>query len=145
MPSDLPSAIFEREMLVYVAGSTKDIERVQHVQRHCTDRGWLIAFDWTRAEGNMPDGVWDNWPELGAEIAEREVNACSSADLTILLSPAGGLGCWIEMGCTLAAGGEVWVVEPYRDSVFWQHPLVRRFDTFDALMATLTEPMADAA
>jgi hypothetical protein len=134
----LPSQSTRR---VYVAGSTRDVERVNYVQRLVTDRGWQITFDWTGAEGEIrTDGSWDTVPDAGARIASREVDACRTADLTILLFPpqGGGLGCWIEMGATLAAGGEVWVVEPGRDSVFWQHPNVRRFAT----LAELDEEMA---
>jgi hypothetical protein len=110
-------------MRVYVAGSTRDVERVNRVQALVRSAGWEITFDWTGAEGE------DTVPERGAAIASREIEACVTADLTILLFPplGGGLGCWIEMGATLGAGGEVWVVDPGRDSVFWQHPRVRRF------------------
>lgn len=115
---------------VYVAGSTRDVERVNLVQRLVRGAGWEITFDWTGAEGEIrTDGSWDTVPEKGAEIATREIEACRTADLTILLFPptGGGLGCWIEMGATLASGGEVWIIEPARDSVFWQHPNVHRF------------------
>ena len=72
--------------------------------------GWAITFDWTGAEGEIrTDGSWDSASEKGADIAEREIQACRDADLTILLFPpqGGGLGCWIEMGATLASGGDV--------------------------------------
>lgn len=125
---------------VYVAGSTSDVERINYVQGLVRGAGWGITFDWTGAEGEIrTDGSWDTVPDKGAEIASREIDACRRADLTILLFPpkGGGLGCWIEMGATLAAGGEVWVVEPGRDSVFWQHPKVRRFRSIEALSAAL--------
>lgn len=126
---------------VYVAGSTRDVERINYVQRLVLDAGWSITFDWTGAEGEIrTDGSWDTVPEKGAEIASREIDACRNADLTILLFPpsGGGLGCWIEMGATLAAGGAVWVVEPGRDSVFWQHPRVRRFADLNDLRTAIS-------
>lgn len=125
---------------VYVAGSTSDVERVNYVQEMVLNAGWGITFDWTGAEGEIrTDGSWDTASDKGAEIASREIDACRRADLTILLFPpnGGGLGCWIEMGATLSSGGEVWVVEPGRDSVFWQHPKVRRFRSIEALAAAL--------
>lgn len=123
---------------VYVAGSTRDVERINRVQEAVRRRGWEITFDWTRAEVRTDDS-WDTVPEQGARIAEQEIEACRAADLTILLFPpnGGGLGCWIEMGATLANGGAVWVVEPSRDSVFWQHPRVQRFATFGDLLDEL--------
>lgn len=119
-------------MLVYIAGSTRDIDRVHTVQNHVRGAGHLITFDWTGVEGEIrTDGSWDTVPEKGAEIASREIEACTTADLTIVLFPRtrGGLGCWIEMGAALAGDGDVWVVAPQRDSVFWQHAKVTRFDT----------------
>lgn len=114
----------------YVAGGTADVKRVNAVQEIARTAGYTITFDWTGAEGEIrTDGSWDMVPERGAEIATREIEACATADLTIVLCPplGKGLGCWIEMGATLAGGGEVWCIAPARDSVFWQHPRVRRF------------------
>lgn len=114
---------------VYVAGSTRDVERVRAVQDIVHAFGGRITFDWTGAEGEIrTDGSWDTVPERGAQIAQREIAACRDADLVILLFPptGGGLGCWIEMGAALASGAEVWLIEPGRDSVFWQHPAVTR-------------------
>ena len=127
-------------MRVYVAGSTSDVKRVNVVQRHVRAVGWTITFDWTGAEGEIrTDGSWDTVPERGATIAVREIESCRIADLTIVLCPPAGLGCWIEMGATLATGGAVWVVEPHRDSVFWQHPNVRRFGTLGAVLDALED------
>lgn len=113
---------------VYVAGGTRDVRRVNVIQDWCRNVGWTITFDWTGAEGEIrTDGSWDTVPDRGATIATREIAACTAADLTIVMCPPTGLDCWIEMGATLATGGEVWVVSPHRDSVFWQHPRVRRF------------------
>lgn len=126
-------------MRVYVAGSTRDVERVNGIQDAVRASGHEITFDWTGAEGEIrTDGSWDTAPEAGARIAQREVEASRAADLTILLYPpgGGGLGCWIEMGATLAGGGEVWVVEPARDSVFWQHPNVTIFSSVTNLLRT---------
>lgn len=119
-------------MKVYVAGSTRDIERVQMVQGWARSAGDTITFDWIGAEGEIRT-------EAGARIAQRKVQACVEADLLILLFPpnGGGLGCWIEMGAALASGADVWVVEPQRDSVFWQHPLVRRFSRIQDLCNVL--------
>jgi hypothetical protein len=135
-------------MRTYVAGSTRDVERVRGVQDAARAFGHEITFDWTGSEGEIrADGSWDSASEAGARIAQREVAACVTADLTILLFPptGGGLGCWIEMGATLAGGGEVWVLEPGRDSVFWQHPRVRRFPSMKHLMGALAETIEVSA
>lgn len=113
-------------MKVYVAGSTKEVDRVKKVQEVVRNKGWDITFDWTGAEGEIK--TKRPWVK-GAQIARNEIQACQDADLTILLCPvvSTGLGCWIELGATLASGHEVWIVEPQKDSVFWEHPDVREF------------------
>lgn len=140
---------------VYVAGSTRDVGRVNLVQNMVRALGWRITFDWTGPDGEICNprggadfqntaGGWAEAPDKGAEISTREIKACRDADLTILLFPpqGGGLGCWIEMGATLASGGTVWVVEPGRDSVFWMHPNVRIFDTLADVAAELASQEA---
>lgn len=129
-------------MKVYVAGSTRDLDRVRSVQNLARSLNHEITFDWTGSEGEIRiDGSWDVAHETGSRVAQTEIAACLSADLTILLFPpnGGGLGCWIEMGASLASGSQVWVVSPGRDSVFWQHPLVSRFSTLEDLSHMLTE------
>jgi len=110
------------------------------VQDIVRDLGYTITFDWTGPEDEIrTDGSWDAASDRGAEIALREIQACRDADLIILLYPpnGGGLGCWIEVGAGLASGSEVYVVGAKRDSVFWQHPAVMRFDSVDDLAVQL--------
>lgn len=121
---------------VYVAGSTKEIPRVKKVQDFVRGKGWNITFDWTGAAGEIKtERPWVK----GAEISTNEIRACQDADLTIVLCPvvSTGLGCWIELGATLASDKKVWIVEPQKDSVFWEHPDVREFvseaDLFEAI------------
>lgn len=118
-------------MMIYVAGSTKDVFRVKVVQRMARRLGHSITFDWTGAEGEVRgDGSWPDHPIRGSEISRREIAACCEADVTIrlCLPNSDSIGGWIEAGATLGAGGELWVVQPPRDSVFWQHPRVHMFD-----------------
>lgn len=125
---------------VYVAGSTGEIDRVNLVQHLVSEAGNEITFDWTGAEGTIiTDGSWDSHSVIGSKVSSREIKACQDADLTIVVSPKNkpGLGCWIEMGATLASGGQVWVIDPQRDSVFWQHPNVTRFDTINDVESAL--------
>lgn len=123
---------------VYVAGSTKEVERVRRVLESARDLGWYITFDWTGVEGEIKTtGPW----ERGAEIAQNEIKACQDADLVILLAPkvSTGLGCWIEVGAALASDTEVWVVEPGKESVFWEHPFVTKVPTLADLYRRMIE------
>jgi hypothetical protein len=126
-------------MKVYVAGSTKEIERVRDMQKSVRDKGWDIILDWTKwIEGET--GI-EGPLERGSEIAIREISACQNADLTILLCPivSSGLGCWIEVGAALASGNEVWIIEPRKDSVFWNHPAVTYFYDMIEVYKTMLE------
>lgn len=127
-------------MKVYVAGSTKEVERVKKTQDIIRKKGWTITFDWTGADGEIrTDGSWDENSPKGEDISLKEIKACKEADLIILLAPkvSSGLGCWIEVGAGLASGTKVWVVEPMKDSVFWQHPQVARIASDDELHTRL--------
>ena len=128
-------------MKVYVAGSTKEVPRVQRVQQAVRDASLEIAFDWTGAEGMIrtQDQPWDEVHDHGVRISCREIEACFTAGLTIVLCPplGQGLGCWIELGAALAGYGLVWVVKPPRDSVFWHHPKVTRFASDEELLSQL--------
>lgn len=116
-----------RQLTAYVAGSTKEIRRVQLVQDMVRDTGFKITFDWTGSEGEIRADWSGQARARGARIAKREIEACR-CDLYVLVTPPGprGLGCFIEMGAALAYGA-VCLVLPLkgRDSVFWCHPGVR--------------------
>lgn len=93
----------------------------------------MVAYDWTRVEGNQLDYYWSNNKDRATEIAVEEIAAATNADLTVVLmpAPASGLGCWIEMGAALAAGKQVVLSGPTRESIFWYHPLVRIVSDLD--------------
>ena len=130
-------------MRTYVAGSAKDMERVRFVQRLVCNHGGSVTFDWTGPEGMVrtQDQPWDEVPEHGQRISQAEVQACLTCErLIIVCPPAGqGLGCWIELGVALGAGAQIWVLDPPRDSVFWQHPNVRRLRDLGELHQALNK------
>ena len=113
---------------IYVAGSTKEIERVQRVRDAVLEAGHVITFDWTGEEGEIRDGSGPNWtsaPDVAHGLATREVEAVRSADHVILLVPneRRGLGCFVEFGVAVGHDIPVWVcfdgADGFRDSVFW--------------------------
>lgn len=131
-------------MKVYVASNRENIDNVRRLQSVVRDAGHEVIFDWTGSEGKVlthQESWYDtaNSREKGKEISEKEINACIEADLIIVICPEAGkgLGCWIELGAGLAAGTRIWIINPARDVVFWQHPLVTRFDTLDEVEAEL--------
>lgn len=118
----------------YLAGSTKELERVERVKTVLLYQGHSLTFDWAGAEGEvrMGDGddTWDHAPLAARDLSQKEVNAVMDADVLILLCPprGRGLGCYLETGVALGNDIDVWVSHERpgteRDSVFWHHPAV---------------------
>ncbi len=131
---------------VYVGGSTKEIGRVQDMQRWAVTCDFELSFDWTGPEGDI--WSWENGAQSLSSnrraLATREIEAVINSQLVIILAPppGRGLGCWVEAGAALGAGIDLWVVSQ-RDSVFWQHPLVRTFETDAELVKALSTARQD--
>jgi hypothetical protein len=125
---------------IYLAGSTKELERVERVKTVLLYQGHSLTFDWAGAEGEVRmgegDDTWDHAPLAARDLSQKEVNAVMDADVLILLCPprGRGLGCYLETGVALGNDIDVWVSHERpgteRDSVFWHHPAVawRGFD-----------------
>lgn len=119
---------------IYLAGSTKELERVERVKAVLLQNGHRLTFDWAGAEGEVRmgtgDDTWDHAPVAARRLSQQEVEAVATADLLILLCPprGRGLGCYLEMGVALGQDIDVWVSHEApgteRDSVFWHHPAV---------------------
>lgn len=110
---------------VYVAGSTKDTDRVMAMQSDLIYAGCRITFDWTGPEGAIR-GDWSKETDTAHRISNRERDAVKEAEAVVVLPPDRGLGCWIEVGMALAHHTPVYVLESDRESVFWYIGEVRK-------------------
>lgn len=90
---------------IYVAGSSRELERVRAAQRMAERLGCVITHDWTRdVEVNREAGIAD------ADLPKQErmrhawidMMAIDSADIVWVLAPeTQSTGCWVELGVAL--------------------------------------------
>lgn len=125
-------------MKVYVAGRTKNKDRVSRLMRLLETHGHTITFDWTGSEGTIaPSGTgFREMPERGRELAEREMQAVFDADVTVLCHGPDLLGAAVEIGLSLGEYKRVIILEDEhdRDCVFWYLPGVYRAADEDELI-----------
>ena len=79
---------------VYVAGSLKNITRIQEIQNKLRSEGIKITYDWTT------HGLVDN-DELLPAIGEKERDGVLNFDVLFLIQP-GRLGSHCELGSAIA-------------------------------------------
>ena len=94
--------------------------------------GYEVTFDWTQIEHLKP---YDENVEKCREAALLESRGVLDADALIVLAHPAGVGMYLEMGIAIGRGKPVFVVTdgPSR-SMFFYHPLVRRFRTVDEVL-----------
>ncbi len=92
-------------MLIYVAGASRELERVEAFIASARLRGHQITHDWTvqvrshRVAG-IPDTALSD--EEAADIAAGDLLAVLNAQILVLLAPAEPTtGAWVELGCAL--------------------------------------------
>lgn len=60
--------------------------------------------------------------------AGDDIRGVRTADLVVAIADEPLCGALIEIGAALVLGVPVWIVAPWRWTVFWRHPLVTTFD-----------------
>ncbi len=104
-------------------------------------RGHAITYDWTHHGSVQKDK-----PERIREVALAETSGVLRADVVVVLLP-GGRGTHTELGMALASGKSVIVqADPVhgffaadeRTCAFYHHPLVRRAERIEDVVAMLT-------
>lgn len=134
-------------MRIYVAGRFRRYERVRALVDAIAAQGHEITHDWTRNCEFGPDGhllAPDEAsipPERLAACAHDDVRGAAEADLLVCIADEPLTGALIEIGAALAHGAEVWIIAPWRESIFWHLDLVTRFTDEASVLATLA-PLA---
>lgn len=120
----------EVTLRIMVSGRFEEYPRVRAFMDSLRHDGHVITHDWTRTDQFDSNGVLrEDWLELTRE--QKQQHACDdlrgvrTADLVIVLGDSPQCGSIIEIGAALILGIPVWIVEPWRDCLFWSHPLVR--------------------
>lgn len=118
-------------MRIYVAGRFRRYERCRALIDDLSTAGHQITHDWTRNEEFGRDGhplVADDQSiprDRQAVLAADDIAGCASADLLVVIADEPLCGALIELGVALANEVPVWVIAPWRWTIFWGHPLVR--------------------
>jgi nucleoside 2-deoxyribosyltransferase len=124
-------------MKIYIAANyAYDRLPAQDLARILAAEGHTITQDW--------------WSQSGQGLEAAAINdlaGIDAADAIVMLMdrPREFRGVWVEMGCALAGGKQVIQIGPYGAAcVFSAHPLVRRVDTVDEVIALLGQPTETA-
>ncbi len=102
-------------MKIYIAGASKEPERVRRWMSAARTAGLVITLDWLaviEAVGHANEGLSD---EDRTKYAVDDWRAVREADLVWLLAPENpSTGAWVELGLALAGQIEVIVSGPAR-------------------------------
>lgn len=106
---------------VYIAASSREVERVQAAQRAVAERGWDLTLDWLSpmleniAAGRLDSSLSD---AEAAQYAVDDLMAIDSADVVWFLCPGQPTkGAYVELGYALGRGIPV-VCSGARSSIF---------------------------
>lgn len=93
---------------IYVAGSSRELDRVEGVMRALRDAAWTITHDWT-ADVRAAQALGLTDATLTRMERERharaDTSAIDAADVFLLLIPTtSSIGVWFEFGYALARG-----------------------------------------
>lgn len=122
-----------RKQIYYVAGKWEDRLKVRELQEALKQRGHLISLDWTQHEYPTDASVLAQWAEL-------DINGAVSADAIVILMEENHnyKGAWVELGATLATGGNAFIIGHAGDScIFLHHPQVAVLDSIAAFLRLL--------
>lgn len=90
-------------MRIYVAGASKEPERVRAAMTAVQMHGHTLTLDWLaeiEAAGAANEGLSD---DDRRRYAEADLCAVANADVVWLLAPeAPSAGCWVELGYAMA-------------------------------------------
>lgn len=126
-------------MKIFVVGPLHRYERIRSLTDAIAAQGHEITHDWTRncQFDSGGDLLANTPPEQLAECADAAVRGAAEADLVVCIADERLVGALVEVGAALGAGAEVWLIAPWRESIFWRLPAVTEFADTDAVLAAL--------
>jgi len=117
---------------VYVAGSSKDIQRVQKAIAMLEAGGHEITHDWTQTVGRPPSEY--------EVIASDDLDGVYDAEVLLLINHQDGFGSMTEFGMALAWGRPVIVVDrEARVNIFFNLSDVFHYKSLDAAVQAIGE------
>lgn len=131
-------------MKIYVAAPLEAADQVREGQLLLVEAGHELALDWTQDMSLVED--FGSQPARSAHMATAMVDAVLAADaLAVLATEFDGRGMFVELGAALAraeAGllqGIAVIGRITKESVFYLHPRVQRFETLQEWLEELPE------
>ena len=101
-PHELSPSRDEGPLRVYVAGSSREMDRARAAMDYVRELGGVITFDWVaeiERVGSANDGLTDEQRRSSAAADLEGVEAC---DVFWLLAPeTPSTGAWVELGIAL--------------------------------------------
>lgn len=145
-------------MEIYVAGASKEMERVKRVMKQIREAGHEITFDWVAEVEKVGMANPSDLAQRKAS-ARSDVDGVIDADVILVLHPAPGVptaGMWFEMGVQFGylmaraedeeADNEVfdlsWFLAEYPTFISYEKEIATGPCIFDALFET--KPILDA-
>jgi hypothetical protein len=89
-------------VIIYVAGSSSEPERVRRAMDEVVGRGWTLAQDWL-ADIEREGAANPTDDEVRNRCADKDLSAVFDADVLWLLVPTSrSSGAWVEFGYAIA-------------------------------------------
>jgi hypothetical protein len=137
---------------IYTASRFSAYERVRAFNDDARAAGHTITHDWTRTDEFGADGhplhvaEGDLAPDVAARYAMDDLtHGVRKADVIVFLAEDAGqggfCGALIEFGYAFACGIPVFVVAPWRPSIFWHLPNVTVLPDENAVRERLGMPV----
>lgn len=117
---------------IYVACSSKEIDRAEKVMAMVRDLGGSITFDWTIDVRNYGSKAPDF--DTGHRCATADLGGVAAADAVIVLDGEYSYGRIVEHGAAMALGKPVFVSGP-RHGRIWETLEVHRVDDDELIVA----------
>lgn len=132
-------------MKIYVGATFSRYAEARAVMDALARAGHAITFDWTRTDAFGEDGHplpltsggYELDPIDGERYALEDFAAVDACERLLVLAQEPSCGWPIEVGYGLAREKEVWVVAPFRYTVFWDQLNVTTFQRVEDALALL--------
>lgn len=122
-------------MKIYIAGSSKDIDRCERMVSAVRALGIDITVDWVAImRASPPDSACD--ADHLAKCARDDIRGVKEADIVWVVGPSvsrPSTGCWGELTAALALGKPVLYSEPPADALTGQSAPTPQFCIFTVL------------
>lgn len=126
-------------MKIYVAGASKEIDRIEGFMARLRAAGHVITLDWTVEVRSAGSGSPDD-DELRKACARADLLGVEACDVFWIVKPDEGstsTGAWVELGHALAFGGKTTVASGTSRKCIFADLVDHDFDDHEEALAFL--------